>query len=262
MDYQQMEDKLKEIYRQNTAAYRQDDEIEARTDHHCWLWKTLADISGSFGREISVLDAGCGTGRYFHCLQNVRRLVGVDVSPEMLEAAKNPIRQHLISAKTTELVCANIHTETFPPASFDFIYSIGMFGYGCPLNLELFDRFYDWLAPDGLLFFDVCDVTGLPRKIRLKRRVRKALYRVVPNHLKRRLDEREKFLPFFSFSRRDLFRLLCLSDFSELKIYSRPVNSPSWGDKKLECVAGKERIRPELVRSLDYRVLRSGGTAM
>lgn len=262
MDHQQMAEKLKEVYRQSTETYRHDDEIEARTDHHCWIWKTLADISASFDREISVLDAGCGTGRYFHCLQNVKRLVGADVSPEMLNAAKTPIRQHLVSAKKVELMCANIYTVTLPYGSFDLIYSIGMFGYGCPVTLAVLERFYEWLAPDGVLFFDVADVTGLPRKVRFKKRVRKTLYPVLPTYLQRRLDEREKHVPFFSFSKRDLSRTMGESHFKDFKILSRPINSPSWGDKKLECLASKGGIRPELIRSLEYRVLRSGGAAI
>ncbi len=39
--------------------------------------------------QIDVLDAGCGTGRHFHCLQHVRLLVGVDISAEMLRAARS-----------------------------------------------------------------------------------------------------------------------------------------------------------------------------
>src|SRR5215510_482561 len=96
--YDRMRQELEAAYRQNAGAYRQHDEIEARTDHHCWVWKTLSDLSASFGRAISVLEAGCGTGRYFHCVQNVHRLTGVDVSPEMLAAAEQPIRPELITA--------------------------------------------------------------------------------------------------------------------------------------------------------------------
>ena len=39
----------------------------------------LGGICDRFGRDIDVLDLGCGTGRYFHALRHVRRLVGIDV---------------------------------------------------------------------------------------------------------------------------------------------------------------------------------------
>ena len=250
---------LEEAYRQNAITYRQHDEIEARTDHHCWVWKTLADLSSSFGREISVLEAGCGTGRYFHCLQNVRRLVGVDVSPEMLAAAGQPIRPELISARNIELRCADIHQANFVPGSFDLIYSIGMFGYGCPLTAQVLDRFYDWLTDEGMLFFDVPDVTAMPCGVRVRKRIKKTLYPVLPGAWQRRLDEREKFLPFFAFSARELCRLMSCSDFVEAKIYSRPVTSPAWGDKRFECLAGKVELPTDLVRSLDSRTFRQGG---
>jgi ubiquinone/menaquinone biosynthesis C-methylase UbiE len=136
------QDALQDIYGKAATEYRRDDEIEVRTDHHGWIWKTLSDLSSSFDREIFALDAGCGTGRHFHCLQNVQKLVGVDLSPEMLRAARVPIRSGLISAKQIELVCGDVHEVTFPPRSFDLIYSLGMFGYGCELTVEVLNRFY------------------------------------------------------------------------------------------------------------------------
>src|SRR5688500_7403301 len=72
-------------------AYRQYDEAPMESggskNHWCTL---LRDLSRSFDRKIDVLDVGCGTGRYFRCLCNVRRLVGVDISEHMLEQARNP----------------------------------------------------------------------------------------------------------------------------------------------------------------------------
>jgi SAM-dependent methyltransferase len=257
--YDRMRSGLQEAYRQNACTYRQHDEIEARTDHHCWVWKTLADLSSSFGRDIAVLEAGCGTGRYFHCVQNVHRLVGVDVSPEMLVAAGQPIRPELISAKNIELRCADVHHANFAPGSFDLIYSIGMFGYGCPLTAQVLDRFYDWLSDEGMLLFDVPDVTGMPRPARVRNRIKKTFYPILPGAWQQRLDEREKFLPFFSFSARALGRLMSCSDFVDAKIYSRPVSSPAWGDKRFECLAGKVELRADLVHSLDSRALRRGG---
>ena len=67
-----------------TNAYRDDDEIEVATENHKHLCDILQEISCSFGHNISILDFGCGTGRYFHCLQNVERLIGIFTTGQFL----------------------------------------------------------------------------------------------------------------------------------------------------------------------------------
>ena len=251
MDCQQLDQRLKELYEAGAEDYRRDDEIEARTDHHCWIWKSLADITSSFGRRISVLDVGCGTGRYFHCLKNVERLVGLDVSAAMLEAARQPVRQELIDAKQIELVCDSVHRADFPPESFDLIHSLGMFGYGCPLTAEILEKFYRWLTPDGLLFFDVSDFTAMPLTTKIRKRLKEVVYPLLPDGVKHRLNNE---LPFFALSKRSLVRVMRATAFGDVRIFSRPCNSPCWTDSKLECVAAKSEIGPDVVRRLELRV--------
>jgi SAM-dependent methyltransferase len=250
----QAQEQVREIYRRNAAEYRRDDEIEVRTDHHCWIWKTLADLSSSFGRPITILDVGCGTGRHFHCLENVRRLVGLDISPEMLAMARTPIRQELVSAEEIDLVSGSAHSADFPPGSFDFIYSIGMFGYGCELRVEVLNRFYDWLSPDGKLFFDISDWSGMPLKARLRKTAKKVMCPVLPEAVQRHLDEREQNLRFFPLTRRQLSRVIRKSAFGRCEIYRRPCHSPCWGVAKLECLTARTQLSPGLIESLQFRV--------
>ena len=245
---------LTELYRAGSREYRRDDEIEVRTDHHCWIWKTLSDITYSFGREISVLDAGCGTGRHFHCLTNVNRLVGLDLSDEMLEAAQSPIRQELISAREIELRRGDVNDEAFAPGSFDFIYSIGMFGYGCELSVEALNRFYEWLSPDGKLFLDITDFSRIPFQTRVRKRVKKLVYPWLPARLQTRLDNREQNVGFFPVTRKQLGRMVLGSAFGQCEIYRRPCQSPCWGVAKLECLTGRGEISSELVENLQFRV--------
>ena len=47
----------------------------------------------------------------------------------------------------------------FPPAGFEFIYSLGMFALGCPFTVELCDKFYCWLTPGGEAVLQ-CDRSG------------------------------------------------------------------------------------------------------
>ena len=171
--YVAVEEGLRAAYRQVWSRYRRDDEFEVRTENHRRLAQILGDLSSAFHQPIAVLDAGCGTGRYFHCLKGVERLVGMDLSPEMLAAARVPVRSEEISAREVDLLCANVFNHSWPPESFDFIYSLGMFGNGCPLTVELCDRFYEWLRPGGKLFFNTVEVATLPLRVRAKMKVRR-----------------------------------------------------------------------------------------
>jgi SAM-dependent methyltransferase len=238
MDILKAETALQASYASGAARYRKDDDVEVTTPHHRRLAKKLAELSSSFGRPISVLDVGCGTGRYFYCLQNVQRLVGMDITPEMLAAAREPVNRHLVSAQSIELVRGNAFLATFAPRSFDLIYSFGMFGHGCPVTIEVCNTFYSWLTPGGYLFFDAIDVAGLPRAERLRKQLRKRLYSVAPGSLKARLDRRQQGTPFFGLTRRELERILGASRLTRYCVTSEVCESPLWRGRHLECLAG------------------------
>ncbi len=209
------------------------------TEYHQRLREVLERISSSFGRSISVLEAGCGSGRYFYCLKNVGQLVGLDLSPEMLEAARNPVRQSEISAREIRLVCGSVYEAAFPPGSFDFIFSLGMFGFGCRLSVELCSRFYDWLAPGGQLFFDALDRSGLSRKFRARRAAGRMVYRLLPRRLQATLDARNDTVPIFDLSRADLERILRASRFRQFAVGPPLGLSPYWETVRLHCFATK-----------------------
>jgi len=70
-----------------------------------------------------VLDAGCGTGRHtFHVARNgAREVIAMDLSQAIEVAARNN-RQNA----NTHFIQADIYHPPFPPASFDFVYSLGV----------------------------------------------------------------------------------------------------------------------------------------
>src|ERR1041385_9228822 len=92
MNYEEVGANIRAVYRDVCPRYREDDEVEVTTENHRHYCEMLREITTSFDRPISVLDVGCGTGRYFHCLKNVDLLIGLDISPEMLKAAESPVR--------------------------------------------------------------------------------------------------------------------------------------------------------------------------
>jgi SAM-dependent methyltransferase len=237
--YQIMEERLKAAYRNACLGYRHDDELEVTTPNHQRLAHILETTSGSFSRPISVLDAGCGTGRYFHCLKCTERLVGVDLSPEMLSAAETPVRQQAITVQNIQLMCANMHLLSLPASSFDFIYSLGMFGNACPVTVEICNKFYEWLTAGGRLFFNAVDASTFPLLKRARKKIRVLLPwlpRCSWNPFKR------EGLPFFALTKRKLESILGASRFQQFKVERHACNSILWKGVHLECMAEKAAV--------------------
>lgn len=143
-----------ELYRPEYARrYRRaDEEIgdgELVTRFGAWL----GDACDSFGREISALDLGCGTGRYFRALRNVRDLVGVDVSPAMLAEARHPLGASSVRVASLTLLEGDFLTVALDSGRFDLVYSIGVLGEHVPFDAAIARRVHGWLRPGGRFAF-------------------------------------------------------------------------------------------------------------
>lgn len=238
-DLRSLGDTVKASYREAASKYRTDDEIEITTEHHRRLSNILTVMSASFGRPITVLEAGCGTGRYFHCLSNVGHLVGVDLSEEMLQVAREPVRSQEISIGSIDLRCENIYFAKFPPESFNMIYSLGMFGNGCPVTSEVCNHFYDWLKPGGKLFFNAIGTGTLSLRRRARQSVRKLIYPWLSANLKSKVDARRTGVPFFGLAKKELTRIMESTRFIDFSISEQAPETRLWRGVHLECTAFK-----------------------
>ena len=156
------------------ARYRARDEA-ADNGAIAGLGRWLGGICDRFTPPIDVLDLGCGTGRYFRFVRHARRLVGVDVSKPMLEAAQQPVGT--VSAETVTLVEADFLSAGFQPGAFDLVYSIGVLAEHAPFDHSLAMRVRSWLRPGGRFAFTALDVRSrsIPRTTR-----RRAAERLLP----------------------------------------------------------------------------------
>lgn len=152
------------------AAYREADEAAKDSETHAAKCQIIRDLSQRFSRPIDVLDLGCGTGRYFHCVRNVRSLVGVDLSEHMLQQAQRPV---MGGNGRVRLVRSSLHEVAFKPWSFDLVICVGVLTLWCPLDRYVLERIAEMLRPDGVFFLTV--IEHEPVKQTVKRRMATAV---------------------------------------------------------------------------------------
>ena len=253
MDHRRFGAKIAADYNRGAAQYRHDDEIEARSENHQRLGGNLRRIVRSFARPIRVLELGCGTGRYFHWLDNTELLVGTDLSAEMLKQAEHPVRAEEVSAREIRLQQGNLYEIDFEAGSFDFIYSLGVFGYGAALTGELAQRLARWLAPGGRLYFDAIEKREMGRTHRLKQSVKSAVLPVLPGAIKQRMAARANAaVPVFNHTRAELEQVLEAAGFTDFVLSSNTCHSPLWTGMHLECSARKGPA-PEIAPAREAR---------
>ena len=154
------------------------------------LAEWLRDVTNRFARPIDVLDLGCGTGRYFFALENVRRLVGLDASDAMLEEAKRPPHEDLVRAESITLVHGDLLTHTFANQEFDLVYSVGVLAEHTPLTRDLVQRVHRWLRPGGRFAFTTVHPDSPTVSRGFARRLAHALHPLTPGPLGRALHTR------------------------------------------------------------------------
>ena len=96
-------------------------------------------------KDWSVLDAGCGSGRYLRVAsQEGAHVTGIDLSPSVFRA------QELIVDQKTDLVQGDLLCPPFKPETFDLIYSIGVLEH-TPDARKAFRELVKLLRPGGHL---------------------------------------------------------------------------------------------------------------
>jgi ubiquinone/menaquinone biosynthesis C-methylase UbiE len=230
---------LEQTYDRTARDYRAQDEehISGRDYRH--VSKILHEVSASFLRPIRALDLGCGTGRYFHCVENARELVGLDISQQMLDAARHPVRGEEVTAREVKLVRGDLFSAKFPDEHFDFIYCLGVFGNGCAITAEGCSQIWRWLARGGAWFFDATDTSYMPWRAKARKNFAAQVYSMLPKTAKRWWVDRKGWPPFFGSDLCGVRDRLQKAGFIIEWIASRRSQLPQGAGYKLEALCRK-----------------------
>lgn len=230
---------MRQCYDAQARRYREDDARQASEPDHLRLCAKLRRLCHQVKGPLQILDLGCGTGRYFHCLSKVHSLTAFDVSPAMLEQARNPVLLPQNSNHPTHLVCADFYVADLPPEQFHLVYCLGVFGNGCAFTPALAAKIFRALRPRGRLLFDAIDISFVPLLRRVRLRLRNQVHALLPARVKAAWDAQSGWLPPFIPTRGSLLSLMASAGFTHIELESQPAQLPSGPGRKFECIACK-----------------------
>jgi SAM-dependent methyltransferase len=178
------------LYSEDYATrYRDADRAATADEVFVRLSAWLADLCAGFGRPISILDLGCGTGRYFSALNHVEALVGIDASESMLEHARAAATV-LPAGTPVTLIRGDLGTCSFEAGRFDLVYAVGVLAEHAPLTADLTGRISSWLAPGGAFAFTAVHPESFSVPQSWKRRVGRRAMALASGAVRDRLRSR------------------------------------------------------------------------
>ena len=183
--YTQLRQNAEAHYSETAASYRRDDEVAKDVDAHAGKCQIISDLTQRFSRPVRLLDLGCGTGRYFHCVRNVDWLVGVDPSEHMLAQARTPVGD--LHGRIT-LIRSTLHEAAFVGRCFDVVICVGVLSHWCPVDASVLQHVAAMVRDDGCFFFTVEEPFEYRRS--LKRSVARMLRPVLFGAPRRYVDTR------------------------------------------------------------------------
>ena len=118
--------------RAHAEETRRRDELAEYDKHLAVYGRHFASVPRN-ARPFSVLDVGCGTGRYFRFFADADLVVGLDPSTEMLKQAQCAVGVETLR-RPPVLVIGKTDDIPLLPGTFDLVYCIGVLGHLVPIS--------------------------------------------------------------------------------------------------------------------------------
>jgi len=118
--------------RAHAEETRRRDKLAEYDEHLAVYGRHFASVPRS-ARPFSVLDVGCGTGRYFRLFADADLVVGLDPSSEMLKQAQCAVGVETLR-RPPVLVIGKTDDIPLLPGTFDLVYCIGVLGQLVPIS--------------------------------------------------------------------------------------------------------------------------------
>tara|TARA_B100001964_G_C14077817_1_gene528822 strand:- start:62 stop:907 length:846 start_codon:yes stop_codon:yes gene_type:complete len=117
----------------------------------------VSKITPTLKKNSNILDAGTGTGKYYEYFFKNHKIVGVDMSKDMLKYAK-------IRCPIGNFIVGNLkNSELFQPKEFTHVLCLldTLYHNDYQDQAKILKNFYDWLQPGGYLFVHIFDYNKL-----------------------------------------------------------------------------------------------------
>ena len=137
--------RAKKIYDIETAVQLAiDDNLEIYNFHKSYFEKFLPS-----NKDLTLLDFGCGTGRYLELQKLYKKIYLVDISKYNLKIASGVADKLEIEYETIKGSLNSIKSEV------DIFFCVGVFGQTYPFNKNTVNKIYSALNPNGKAIFTV-----------------------------------------------------------------------------------------------------------
>lgn len=145
----------------------------------------------------SVLDIGCGNGKYLVYLKEQDfKISGIDSSPTAVEMTKEAV------GLDTSIICADMYTYQYPDSQYDLVFSIAAMHHGLKKQVQVVvEGIYTSLLPNGRFFVTLPDNEGSSHWVTMSQ------HKEIEPGVRVPLEGPEKGLPHSSFTKDELISM-------------------------------------------------------
>ena len=137
--------RAKKIYDIETATKLAiDDNLEVYNFHKSYFENFLPS-----NKNLTLLDFGCGTGRYLELQKLYKKVYLLDISKHNLKIASEVADELEIKYETIQGSLNSVKNL------IDIFFSVGVFGIQYPFNKKTVEKIYSTLNPNGIAIFTV-----------------------------------------------------------------------------------------------------------